>query len=216
MLSNEQEQEPMPVISAERLRERYNSILDAASVVFAESGFEGASTAEIARRAGVSEGLIYRYFRNKRDLLQKVLELFSERFAEDREAEVLAAETFAERLHIMISHGLHSLAHDSGLTRLYISEVRASTELQTDKARAMTRRSRRLWSQIFADGRAAGELVADADEALTREAVWGAIEHLAWMHLSGRMRVNLDQTAQSLTRVFATGLSVGRTEAAPP
>src|ERR1700676_2543396 len=99
----------MPVISAERLRERYNAILDAASLVFAESGFEGASTAEMARRAGVSERVIYRYFKNKRDLLQKVLELFSERFAEDREAEVLAAETFAERLHIMISHGLHAL-----------------------------------------------------------------------------------------------------------
>ncbi|GAB4482868.1 MAG: TetR/AcrR family transcriptional regulator [Thermodesulfovibrionales bacterium] len=43
-------------------------ILAAASVVFAERGYERTSVREVARRAGISVGGIYLYFRNKEDL----------------------------------------------------------------------------------------------------------------------------------------------------
>jgi len=48
---------------------RRNQILDAAATVFAEKGFHRASTKEIAKTAGVSEGTIYNYFESKQDLL---------------------------------------------------------------------------------------------------------------------------------------------------
>jgi AcrR family transcriptional regulator len=48
---------------------RRNQILDAAAAVFAEKGFHRATTKEIARAAGVSEGTIYNYFASKDDLL---------------------------------------------------------------------------------------------------------------------------------------------------
>ena len=197
----------MPVISDERMQERRESILDAASDVFSLHGFEQASTAEIARKAGVSEGLIYKYFINKRDLLRKVIERFGERFGENREAEVLAADTFAERLGILISRELSAMAQEAGLARVIVAEVRAATEQHSGEARAMTRRSRRLWSQIIAEAREAGQLAEGVDEVLAREAIWGAIEHLAWLHLSGLMRVNIDQTAERLTRMFVAGLA---------
>jgi AcrR family transcriptional regulator len=43
-------------------------IEDAASEVFAERGYAGASLEEIARRAGVTKPVIYRHFRSKKDL----------------------------------------------------------------------------------------------------------------------------------------------------
>ncbi|MBI2845964.1 MAG: TetR/AcrR family transcriptional regulator [Chloroflexi bacterium] len=49
--------------------ERKAQILRAALTVFARKGFRGATIAEIAKKAGVSEGTIYNYFRNKEDLL---------------------------------------------------------------------------------------------------------------------------------------------------
>jgi len=48
---------------------RRNQILDAAARVFAERGFHRASTREIARAAGISEGTIYNYFSSKADLV---------------------------------------------------------------------------------------------------------------------------------------------------
>ncbi|WP_076004174.1 TetR/AcrR family transcriptional regulator [Dehalogenimonas formicexedens] len=57
-------------IRSERLKyeERRYLILQAALDVFAEKGFQGAKTREIAKRAGVSETLIFRYFATKEEL----------------------------------------------------------------------------------------------------------------------------------------------------
>jgi AcrR family transcriptional regulator len=52
---------------------RRNQILDAASKVFAQRGFHGATTKHIAREAGVAEGTIYNYFDSKDELLIAIL-----------------------------------------------------------------------------------------------------------------------------------------------
>ena len=49
-------------------------ILDAAEAVFAESGFQGASLREIARRAGIQQPGLYNHFASKRDLYAAVLD----------------------------------------------------------------------------------------------------------------------------------------------
>ncbi len=53
---------------------RRQRILEAARDCFGELGFAGATVAEIARRAGVSNGLLYQFFRNKEHLLAVVLD----------------------------------------------------------------------------------------------------------------------------------------------
>lgn len=63
----------MPRLTADArralVRERQQQILQAAAAVFAEKGFAHATIRDIARAAGVSEGSIYLYFKNKQDLL---------------------------------------------------------------------------------------------------------------------------------------------------
>jgi len=58
-------------------------LLEAATAVLAERGYAGATTKEIAGRAGVSEGTIYRHFADKRELFGAV---FANRNAADFEA----------------------------------------------------------------------------------------------------------------------------------
>src|SRR5882762_504227 len=53
--------------------ERRQQLLEAAAFVFAERGFEGAATLSIARRAGVSEALLFRHFSSKKNLFRAVL-----------------------------------------------------------------------------------------------------------------------------------------------
>jgi AcrR family transcriptional regulator len=48
-------------------------ILEAAIDVFSEKGFSRATTSEIAKRAGVAEGTIFRYFKIKKELLRGIL-----------------------------------------------------------------------------------------------------------------------------------------------
>ena len=63
----------MPVITPARALERRRTIIDAAAKVFVEKGYASASISQIAAAAGVSDGLIYRYFDDKRALLDIVL-----------------------------------------------------------------------------------------------------------------------------------------------
>jgi AcrR family transcriptional regulator len=58
----------------EQAEETRGRVLDAAAALFAERGFEGASIAAIAEKAGVSEETVYARFRNKRALLGELVE----------------------------------------------------------------------------------------------------------------------------------------------
>src|SRR6476469_1086061 len=73
---------------------RRDDVLDAAMVEFADHGFEGASTEDIARRAGISQPYLFRLFGTKKELFKasvarcqrEVLELF-QRAAEGKRGE---------------------------------------------------------------------------------------------------------------------------------
>lgn len=56
--------------------EKKNKIIEAGYELFSEVGYYGTNTAEIAKRAGVSTGIVYGYFQDKRDILICVLELY--------------------------------------------------------------------------------------------------------------------------------------------
>src|SRR5919107_3191422 len=60
------------------VRARREQILEAATRVFAEKGFRRATTRDVARTAGVSEGTIYNYFKNKDALLMAILDRLNE------------------------------------------------------------------------------------------------------------------------------------------
>jgi TetR/AcrR family transcriptional regulator len=53
--------------------EKEGAILQAAVALIGERGIDGATTAEIARRAGVTEKTLFRYFPSKQDLVKRVL-----------------------------------------------------------------------------------------------------------------------------------------------
>lgn len=63
----------------ERSIEKKNRIIEASYALFSEVGYYGTNTAEIAKRAGVSTGIVYGYFQDKRDILIDVLEIYIEK-----------------------------------------------------------------------------------------------------------------------------------------
>jgi len=68
--------------------ERRAAILNAALIVFAERSYAGATTAQIARQAGVSEPILYRHFASKRNLYVACLDEAWQRIRTRIEAEI--------------------------------------------------------------------------------------------------------------------------------
>jgi AcrR family transcriptional regulator len=62
-----------PIVNARAARQR-ERILDAAERCFIQSGFHGASMADVAATAGMSAGLIYRYFDSKSAIVKAIIE----------------------------------------------------------------------------------------------------------------------------------------------
>jgi len=61
------------------MTEKQERILQAALELFAQEGFKATSTSKVAKRAGVSEGLIFRHFTNKEGLLEAIVQQGEER-----------------------------------------------------------------------------------------------------------------------------------------
>ena len=68
--------------------ERRDALVDAALRVFSDGSYAGATTAEIAREAGVSEPILYRHFASKRDLYFSCLEVAWQRIRTKLEAKL--------------------------------------------------------------------------------------------------------------------------------
>lgn len=203
----------MPVISAKRMQDRRDSILAAAREAFARKGFEGASIADIARAASVSDGLVYRYFANKRDLLNAVLTAFYERTMLDLEAIAARDVPFEQRLHDIIHRHIEAFVIEADLCRLFISEVRTAADYQGSPVQMLNRRYTSILVRILESGIASGEVRGDIDIRLVRDVIFGAIEHRSWAAVNGRPH-DVDATARNLVELLRYGL-VARPDGGP-
>lgn len=66
----------------ERSIEKKNRIIEAGYELFSEIGYYGTNTQEIAKRAGVSTGIVYGYFKDKHDILLCVLNIYIKKVCE--------------------------------------------------------------------------------------------------------------------------------------
>jgi len=78
-------------------------ILDAATRVFAEKGFEYATISAVAKEAGMSTGLIYSYFKNKLDVLLSLLLIFLQTFNEMNAQRVAVLRNPFDKLYTFLN-----------------------------------------------------------------------------------------------------------------
>lgn len=82
--------------------ERRQAIVEAVRAVFAEKGFEGTTTRNLAAAAGVSEALLYKHFPSKQSLYTAMLEACAEGPAFAEFNRILALEPSASTLVVMV------------------------------------------------------------------------------------------------------------------
>ena len=196
----------MPRISAQRQQDRYDAILDAAQSVFADCGYEAASISQIARLAGVSDGLIYRYFDNKRDLLIQVLARFYERIIAEMDRALAAKTGFAQRLATLVTQHLNLFVSDRELCRLVLTEVRTAGDYRGSRIHELNRRYTSVLLRLTAEGVAEGVVRPDVDARILRDLLFGGVEHLVWRSLSEREPVDIPRISAALTSIIQGGV----------
>jgi AcrR family transcriptional regulator len=87
------------------LMSRKETILEAATALFARKGFSATPTSAIAREAGVAEGLVFHYFKTKKEILLCILEDVTERYLSSCRARLENCRTGLDAVKALI--GFH-------------------------------------------------------------------------------------------------------------
>ena len=199
---------PRKVVVRQARARRIGEILDAARQSFSERGYENATMADIAARAGVVEGSVYKYFASKRDLLLKVIETWYEGLVEQFSHGLAGIKGARNRLRFLLWQHLVNIRRDAQLSRLMFQEVRLRDDYFQSPLHRMNARYTEFLLGVVREGIAAGEFRNDMAPAMVRDMAFGAIEHQAWNFLCGRGTLDVERIADQITDVLCDGLGL--------
>ncbi|WP_144513050.1 TetR/AcrR family transcriptional regulator [Bacillus mycoides] len=132
-------EELVAATNADKRNERQMRILEAAVDMFGEKGYASTSTSEIAKRAGVAEGTIFRYYKTKKDLLFAVVMPTLTKFAAPFFVQAFAKEIFKTEyesyevlLRVIIQNRFEFAKKHFPTIKILIQEVPFQPELKSE------------------------------------------------------------------------------------
>ena len=182
-------------------------IIDAAIQVFAEKGFYLAKVADVARRAGVADGTIYLYFKNKDDILISLFEIKMEeilnRFrniADSRDSAVIKIRQFI-KLHFRL------IEEDQKLAEVFQVELRQSAKFLKDYHNQKFIDFLNMIGDILHEGQKNGVFRPDFRINTLKLAIFGALDEIArqWI-LQEEPKFHLQEAALDLADTVIKGL----------
>ena len=182
-------------------------ILRAAIRIFSQRGFFNSKVSDIARAAGVADGTIYLYFKNKDDLL---ISLFEEKMGEvvsEVRGKVLLGSGPLDRLRIFIENHMDLLVREAGLIEVLQVELRQSNKFMKEYVPVKFLEYLDVLGGILEEGKRDGTFRGDLNVKTTRRAIFGALDEISLAHvLSRKQRYLPDESAAEIYRIFANGL----------
>ena len=192
-------------------RKRVQDLIDSGLSLFLERGIEAVTIDEVAREAGMAKGNFYRYFRDKADLVEAVIEPVASttreaiqacdedlRQANGRDDAVAAYGQLGNRL-------IGALSMYPDAMCLYLQERRApattARQAISDLATELDDRAMTL-SQVAVDR----NLVVVSDPRVSAVAVLGAVEALALASVRNQVKMDPIETTKSLISIVLEGL----------
>lgn len=188
-----------------RNRPKYKQIIDAAVVAIAENGYHQAQVSKIAKQAGVADGTIYLYFKNKEDIL---ISLFQEKMGnlvEQIEEEIKGKPNAAAKLLVLIKKHFQILSDDRHLAIVTQLELRQSNKELRLRINGVLRKYLELVDQIVREGKESGEFFADLNNRLARQMIFGTIDETATTWVMNDQKYSLTELAESVHQLLIGG-----------
>ena len=192
-------------------RKRVQDLVEAGLTLFLARGIEAVTIDEVAREAGMAKGNFYRYFRDKADLVEAVVEPVAEttRAALDgchKELRAVQGRAEAARAYAELGNRLvGALAMYPDAMCLYLQERRApattARQAISDLAADLDERAMAL-SQAAVDQK----LVVVSDPRVSALAVLGAVEALALASVRKQIQMDPVETSKGLISIVLEGL----------
>jgi TetR/AcrR family fatty acid metabolism transcriptional regulator len=188
-----------------RTADKRRRILDAAVSVFARKGYFAARVSDVAKKAGVADGTIYLYFRNKEDILVRLFdEVMSEHVEEARKV-VRALPTAPQRLLAVAERHLCVLGGNRDLAAVFQVELRQSTRFMERFTASWLRDYFALLDEVLEQGQRDGCLRADMNRKLAAKMLFGALDETVTSWLLAEKPYPLEDLAAPVVDLFLRG-----------
>jgi len=194
------------ILTKEKNNEKYHRILEAAVKVFADQGFFQSTVSQIAKEAGVADGTIYLYFKNKDDILVQFFSYKTKQvFARFRE-EVDKADNTIDKLRNLIRRHLEEFQCDRNMAVVYQAETHQSSRLVEKQIKEMSKMYFDIVSEIIEQGQEEGVIKKDLYLSLVKRFILGAVDEVisTWLHSSSKY--DLVSMADPLVELFLNGI----------
>ena len=186
-------------------RETRRRILNAASTLFAERGFDATTVDDLADAADVSRATFFNYFEEKSGVVTALADAMMETFVEDAASVRQLALDTESRLATLFTSSAKRLAERPDLSRALLFEAVARRRDLVDR-KTRTGRLHDALGDILADGVAQGDVRDGVALALLYEIVAGGYAEvvLTWMVDEGyRLDERLTVAAHVLSAAIA-------------
>lgn len=185
-------------------RRRAPQIIEAAARVFAERGFHGATTQDIADVLGIKQASLYYYFSSKEAALELVCLRGVEGFFEAAKAIAARPESARKRLALLINSHLSPLVDRADFVKVFLNERQ---HLPTESRRRIGRWSRgleRIFEEVIKEGIANGEFRAALDPRMATLAILGMCNAVSsWQR---NENVDVAQISAEFARLVIDGI----------
>ena len=189
-----------------RNKPKYKQIIDAAVIAIAENGYHQAQVSKIAKQAGVADGTIYLYFKNKEDILISVFQEKMGLFVDNLQDIIKNGSSSSEKLAQMIENHFRVLSNDRHLATVTQLELRQSNKEIRLKINTILKEYLKLLDEILIEGMLSGEFNQTMDIRLARQMVFGTIDEMTTTWVMNEYRYDLLALSPKVTQLVLNGL----------
>ncbi len=181
-------------------------ILDSAVVEIAQRGFHQTTVAMIAKRAGVADGTIYLYFKNKEEILFSLFDRAMGSFIEEGKG-LLNKATGAEiRIRQIIELHLKIVGENRDQAIITQVELRHSIHFMDQLSRNQVRDYLDILGQLVAQGQKEGIFRQDLDAEFVAKAIFGILDEMATDWVLSHRNTRLESKASAVADFVLHGL----------
>jgi len=186
--------------------DKYHRILEAAIKIFAEQGFYQSTVAQIAKEAGVADGTIYLYFKNKDDILVNFFSFKAKQIFDGFRQSVDTASCAVDKLTSLVRRHLEEFQNDRNMAIVYQVEIHQSSRLIEAQIKKVSNLYLNLVTEIVEQGQKEGSLRTDLYVGLVKRYILGAIDEVinTWLH--SETSYDLTTMADPLVELFIRGI----------
>lgn len=148
----------MPQLHPEKYAEKRRQAVLAAAAVFAEKGYHGSSTQDIADRIGIKQGSLYYYFKSKQEALGEVCLIGIEDYVSRMDSIAASAQSFEAKLSATVSSHLSSYREKNEALKVHNDERLYLPVEKRVRLKELGTRYREHLEHIFEEAVKSGEL----------------------------------------------------------